>query len=104
MKLGLQLRLKQTLAPQLIQSLKMLQMPILQLEQTLRHELSINPMLEEIENEELDDQLETTSEIDLDEGDDKLDPQLDKIDWESYLGDDYEYKFKSTFDRNDEQY
>ncbi|RKX18113.1 MAG: RNA polymerase sigma-54 factor, partial [Candidatus Zixiibacteriota bacterium] len=68
MKLGLQLRLKQTLAPQLIQSLKMLQMPILQLEQTLRHELSINPMLEEME-EELEDQLEVTAEIDLDEGD-----------------------------------
>jgi len=104
MKLGLQLRLKQTLAPQLIQSLKMLQMPILQLEQTLRHELSINPMLEEMELEESDDQLEATSEIDLDEGDNKLDPQLDKIDWESYLGDDYEYKFKSTFDSNEEQY
>ncbi len=103
MKLGLQLRLKQTLAPQLIQSLKMLQMPILQLEQTLRHELSINPMLEEME-EELEDQLEVTAEIDLDEGDNTMDPQLDKIDWESYLGDDYEYKFKSTFDNSEEQY
>ena len=78
MKLGLQLRLKQTLAPQLIQSLKMLQMPILQLEQTLRHELSINPMLEDLENEEPDDQLESTSEIDLEEGDNTLDPQFDK--------------------------
>jgi len=104
MKLGLQLRLKQTLAPQLIQSLKMLQMPILQLEQTLRHELSINPMLEELEQEEPGDQLESTSEIDLEEGDNTIDPKLDKIDWESYLGDDYEYKFKSTFDKGEEQY
>ncbi|MCP4703169.1 MAG: RNA polymerase factor sigma-54, partial [candidate division Zixibacteria bacterium] len=80
------------------------QMPILQLEQTLRHELSINPMLEEIELEEEEDQLEATSEIDLDEGDNTMDPQLDKIDWESYLGDDYEYKIKSTFDKNEEQY
>ena len=44
--------LSMKLAPQLIQSLKMLQMPILKLEQTLRHELSTNPLLEEIEVEE----------------------------------------------------
>jgi RNA polymerase sigma-54 factor len=51
MKLHLRpnLALKQTLAPQLIQSLKMLQMPVLKLEQTIRHELEINPLLEEIE-------------------------------------------------------
>ena len=49
MKLGLQLRLQQTLAPQLIQSLKMLQMPVLELEQTIRQELATNPMLEEVE-------------------------------------------------------
>ena len=49
MRLELQLKLKQVLAPQLIQSLKMLQMPLLRLEQTLRHELSTNPLLEEEE-------------------------------------------------------
>ncbi len=51
MKLGLQLKLKQTLtlAPQLIQSLKMVQAPVLKLEQMLRLELATNPMLEEIE-------------------------------------------------------
>jgi len=48
MKLDMQMKLKQTLAPQLIQSLKLLQMPILKLEQLIRHELSINPLLEEI--------------------------------------------------------
>jgi RNA polymerase sigma-54 factor len=37
------------MAPQLIQSLKMLQMPVLKLEQTLRQELATNPLLEEIE-------------------------------------------------------
>ncbi len=49
MKLQLNIGLRQTLAPQLIQSLKMLQMPTLKLEQTLRTELAANPMLEEIE-------------------------------------------------------
>lgn len=49
MKLELRLGLRQVMAPQLIQSLKMLQMPILKLEQTLRQELATNPLLEEVE-------------------------------------------------------
>lgn len=100
MKLGLQLRLKQTLAPQLIQSLKLLQMPILKLEQTLRHELSINPMLEEVEPTELTD---TEDEV-IQETDEKIDPNLDKIDWDNYLGDDYsEYRAKSTYSNLEEE-
>ncbi|MCX6827534.1 MAG: RNA polymerase factor sigma-54 [candidate division Zixibacteria bacterium] len=103
MKLGLQLRLKQTLAPQLIQSLKMLQMPILKLEQTLRHELSINPMLEELEPVETLETPEQIGEISLQEKADDIDPKLGKIDWENYLGDDLDYKFKSTYDRSSEE-
>ena len=104
MKLGLQLRLKQTLAPQLIQSLKMLQMPILKLEQTLRHELSINPLLEEIEPEEPNEQTESEDELILSDEDEKMDPKLDKIDWETYLGDDYDFRYKSTVSRDEEQF
>jgi len=102
MKLGLQLKLSQTLAPQLIQSLKMLQMPILKLEQTLRHELSVNPMLEEmepVENDERDDE-----EI-LKESEDEIDPKLADVDWESYLGDDYaEYRAKNNYSAPEEPF
>ncbi len=57
------LRQTQILAPQLIQSLKMLQVPILKLEQMIRHELSINPMLEEQTSaEEIDTELDSTQE------------------------------------------
>jgi RNA polymerase sigma-54 factor len=105
MKLGLQLKLKQTLAPQLIQSLKMLQMPILKLEQTLRHELSVNPMLEEVEPVETADQIDGDQENIIKEGDDKIDPKLDKIDWENYLGDDFEhYNVKSSFSNQEEPF
>ncbi len=92
MKLGLQLRLRQTLAPQLIQSLKMVQAPVLKLEQMLRHELAINPLLEEIEElepteEELDDDAEETKEENED----------DKVDWEEFLSDDEEgYKVRES--------
>ncbi len=91
MKLELGLRLKQTLAPQLIQSLKMLQMPVLKLEQVLRHELSTNPMLEEIETLE---QVE-----DSDSPDDIPEPQdaapekekKDDFDWENYFDEGSEF-------------
>jgi RNA polymerase sigma-54 factor len=85
--LGLQLKLKQTLAPQLIQSLKMLQMPILKLEQTLRHELVTNPLLEEVE--ETDDK--TSEENELEESEQKD----ETVDWDEYLFEDEEgYKVR----------
>lgn len=95
MKLGLQLRLKQTLAPQLIQSLKMVQAPILKLEQMLRMELATNPMLEEIEELE-PETTETTeateSEVDLTES---KDAEKEDVDWDQFLSDDEEgYKVR----------
>jgi len=88
MKLELRPSLRLTLAPQLIQSLKMLQMPILKLEQTLRHELAINPLLEEVEEKEetQEDSPEETPDEDSDS---------DTIDWDDYLFDDDEgYKVR----------
>lgn len=56
MKFGLELRasLGQTLTPQQIQYLKLLQMPILQLESQVRQEIELNPMLEDAEDFESD--------------------------------------------------
>ncbi len=105
MKLGLQLKLKQTLAPQLIQSLKMLQMPILKLEQTLRHELSVNPMLEEVEPTETTDQMEKEQDNLIKEEEEQIDPKLDKIDWENYLSDDMDtYKIRNSYSASEESF
>ncbi len=95
MKLGLQLRLKQTLAPQLIQSLKMLQMPILKLEQTIRHELATNPLLEEIEELEPETTEEKEAEVEIAEPAKETEPADNSVDWEEYLFDDEEgYKVR----------
>jgi RNA polymerase sigma-54 factor len=106
MKLGLQLKLKQTLAPQLIQSLKMLQMPVLKLEQVLRHELSINPLLEEEEVLEPEKKEEEEAEDDsIDTSDPILDPGMTKgdLDWDYYLGDDADdYTFKRMREKKEE--
>ncbi len=88
MKLDMQMKLQQKLAPQLIQSLKLLQMPILKLEQLIRQELSTNPLLEEVEpSEEHDEVLSTSSDGTAD----RTDPKLDKINWEDYLRDEGEF-------------
>jgi RNA polymerase sigma-54 factor len=46
-----QMRLEQRLTPQLIQSMEILQLPLLALEARVREELESNPVLEETENE-----------------------------------------------------
>lgn len=105
MKLGLQLRLQQTLAPQLIQSLKMLQMPVLKLEQTIRHELATNPLLEEVEELE-DDQTndEQEAEIEVEETEKNKDSD-DSVDWDEYLSDDEEgYKVREPREVREESF
>ncbi|HLG94628.1 MAG TPA: RNA polymerase factor sigma-54 [candidate division Zixibacteria bacterium] len=83
--LGLKVGLRQTIAPQLIQSLNMLTVPILKLEQMLRHELQTNPMLEE------DLEVTTDPEMDLEAPAEEKEPdpptEDDKIDWDAYLQD-----------------
>jgi RNA polymerase sigma-54 factor len=107
MKLGLQLRVIQTLAPQLIQSLKMLQMPVLKLEQTIRQELATNPLLEELtelETEQEESLEEPESEFDLAESKDQEDSD-DKVDWDKYLFDDEEgYKVREPRERKDDSF
>ncbi len=104
MKLELQLKLKQVLAPQLIQSLKMLQMPLLRLEQTLRQELSANPLLEE---DDLADPAEDElADLTGDENGETAanDDEMDEIDWEAYLGDENEFTPRSFLERPEEQF
>ncbi len=96
MKLGLQVKLKQTIAPQLIQSLRLLQMPILKLEQMLRQELSTNPLLEEVEALEESDTTSTEEQS-------EIDPQLGKIDWDQYLGEESEFRGKEEKEKHEEQ-
>ncbi len=94
--LGLNVQLRQTLAPQLIQSLKMLQMPVLKLEQTIRMELATNPLLEEIE--ELETEQESTDETESD-GD------SEPVDWEDYLFDDEEgYKVREQREQVEDRF
>jgi RNA polymerase sigma-54 factor len=71
----------------------MLQMPALKLEQTVRHELSTNPLLEEIE--ELESESDNAEESDVAEETDGDSEDGDQLDWDQYFAaDDEGYKVR----------
>jgi len=82
--------LQQKLSPQQIQYIKLLQLPTIGLEQRIKEELELNPVLEELDSEEITESIEMTAE-EWEKGDDaaKEDPdpvdRNDEIDWESFL-------------------
>jgi RNA polymerase sigma-54 factor len=80
------------LTPNQLQFFKMLQLPVLSLEQRIKEELEMNPMLEE----GLDPELEQTQEqedkeditIELLQEAEKADKKDEEFDWQEFLGDD----------------
>ncbi|HLP16824.1 MAG TPA: RNA polymerase factor sigma-54 [Bacteroidota bacterium] len=104
--LSQQLKLLQKLTPQQIQYLKLLQLPTLSLEQRIKTELEINPMLEEGAEDEQEQQLEDvapeTAEPTTEE---ELPAKKDKDDefsFEDFLNDDVNYTPKAEVNHNDE--
>jgi RNA polymerase sigma-54 factor len=108
--LDLSMKLQQKLSFQMIQSLKLLQVNTLQLEQLLRTELEMNPVLEasdelEQEQEETPEQEQETEEPEV-EKEEELETSEDEIDWEEYLeeGFDLGYSYSEERDPNEEKY
>ncbi len=101
------MKLQQKLSFQMIQSLKLLQVNALQLEQMLKTELEMNPILEaaeELETEEAQEEKEDKNE-EIEEGD-ELEVGEDEVDWEEYLeeGFDLGYSRSEEVDRGKEYY
>ncbi len=89
-KLGQKQSLQQKLSPQQIQYIKLLQLPTIGLEQRVKEEIELNPVLEEAEPEEITesvDEIEREWEESEDESTGDPDPvdQNEEIDWESFL-------------------
>ncbi len=103
MKLEIRPQLRQMLAPQLIQSLKMLQMPALKLEQTIRHELATNPLLEEVEELQTDEQeFDREAEFDVAGDETKTD---ENVDWDQFFNDDDEgYKVSQPREETEDRF
>lgn len=99
--------LQQRLSPQQIQYIKLLQLPTLALEQRIKQELEINPLLEEGE-----DELEEVETLDEQSEDDQFDDVLDEkdehteddYDWEEFLDtEDDLYGYKAAVDHSAEE-
>lgn len=110
MELGLRTQLQQIISPQLIQSLKLLQIPMLELEQLLQQELVMNPMLEEelADEDELGDGVDEESEdqdLKVDPAEIELKSQPNEIDWDMYLRDGaaYEYEYHEQYEKDEDR-
>jgi RNA polymerase sigma-54 factor len=100
------LKLQQKLSFQMIQSLKLLQINTLQLEQLINTELEMNPVLETAEETEADEEREENEEANEEEGsdegdgeddtDEELEVNEDEVDWEEYLEDGFDIGGKMT--------
>ncbi len=110
--------LQQKLSPQQIQYIKLLQLPTLALEQRIKAELEMNPLLEEGVDEELEEVTETDeqseeieatdespAEATLDaSAEEKKENEDDEYNWEEFLenADDL-YGYKARVDNSDEE-
>jgi RNA polymerase sigma-54 factor len=114
--LDMSLRLQQKLSFQMIQSLKLLQVNTLQLEQLLKTELEMNPVLEESEETEIEQEesekedAEKEAEKEVDDKEAEVEKELevneDDVDWEKYLEEGFEMgdRMNEETDPNKEYY
>ena len=104
--------LQQKLSPQQIQYIKLLQLPTLALEQRIKAEMEINPLLEEGEDEELEETTDEEVHEDLQEGEEVSDSDAreeegeaeDEFDIDELLNSsDDLYGYKARVDHSDEE-
>ena len=107
-------RQEQKLSPQQIQLMKLLQLPLIELEQRIKEELEVNPALEESRENDYDDNEPIADDTDNGENDDYNDDEVDfnkddEFDITDYLQeediDDYSYKLQvNNHSRDDDPY
>ncbi len=101
-KLSLNLSLQQKLSPQQIQFIKLLQVPVAELEGRIEEELEQNPVLEEGPDDETEIQEEIAPEEEVPEGEPvETFDEGEEIDIKDYLRDD-EYSSYKTYSDDDE--
>ncbi|MBN1895417.1 RNA polymerase factor sigma-54 [bacterium] len=106
------LSLQQKQSPQQVLLSTLLQLPVLRLEQRIKQELEINPLLElesdqeeELEQaEESEAEMEEEPEKEDGEGDDepKEDPEEKEVDWDAILNDEDNYEIKQPREHPDD--
>lgn len=100
--------LQQKLSPQQIQFIKLLQLPTVAMEQRIKEEIEMNPVLEEDDIDRLEETIqENETEWDEKEKSDEVEPvdQHDEVDWDSFMHNtEYEGNNYSTGGGADEEW
>src|SRR5689334_119714 len=103
---GLHQRLQQKLSPQQIQLMKLLQIPVANLEQRIKEEIQENPALEEgRENEEEEYPAKEEEEAKQTEDDEEISEREEEVSLDQYLDEDEipDYKTSSNNSSPDEE-
>ncbi len=105
MSLGLELnvgmKLEQKLSPQMIQSLKLLQVTALQLEAMITEELEVNPLLEKEDDNNSDNNSSDSEEKSQKDGEyEEINPEKNKeeVDWEAFFEDGFDPGYRQSED------
>jgi RNA polymerase sigma-54 factor len=96
-----ELRQKLVMTPKLQQAIRLLQVPALELQQMLKQELMVNPMLDEADEAEDDAPTEPAAEDSDDEGEFRTSEE--QIDWDRYLKDGFEMGTRASGEREDQE-
>ncbi|MEJ2635884.1 MAG: RNA polymerase factor sigma-54 [Calditrichia bacterium] len=121
-KLSQHLSLEQRLTPQQILLSTLLQLPMLSLEQKIKTEMELNPVLEEAEEledlqeedevidenreevEEIQEEFDQLVENNKTEEEEKYEELEEETNWEELVNDEDNYEFKLPRDKNEEDY
>lgn len=96
LKQGLQQKLLQKLSPQQIQLMKLLQVPVFELEQRIKEELQNNPALEEGKEEEEEDASDEDIAENENDSEENLTEREDDFNLDEYIQDDEIPDYKTT--------
>jgi RNA polymerase sigma-54 factor len=102
LNISLQHKMLMKLSPQQVQYLKMLQLPTLALEQKIKAELEMNPLLEEGFDEEMEQQQEEPSSAESETSAEEPAAEEDKYTIDDFMNDDQGgYKTRESFDNEE---
>lgn len=96
------LALQQKQSPQQVLLSTLLQLPVLRLEQRIKQELELNPLLEVELEEEMEMKTEQEEE-EKDEEEEEKDEEEEEIDWDEILNDENNYEIKQPRERPEEE-
>jgi RNA polymerase sigma-54 factor len=103
MRYDLRLEQKQKLimTPRLQQAIKLLQVPVLELQTILKQELLVNPLLEE--SDEAEEEVAEAAAEESSEDDGELKTSEEQIDWDRYLRDGFEMGQRSSGEQEEQE-